>query len=50
MIIGKADQQNRMTPTIHYSKNTDRLKTILDYLLQIEFLIGPITEWELFSF
>ena len=49
-IMGKADQQNRMTATIHYLKNTDRLKTILDYSLQIELLIGQIPEYELSSF
>ena len=49
-IMGKEDQLNRMTATIHYSKSEDRLKTILDYSLQIEFLIGKILELELSYF
>ena len=49
-IMLKADQQNRMTATIHYLKNTDRLKTIPDYSLQIKLPIGQIPESELSSF
>ena len=48
-IMGKAEQQNRMTAPVHYSKNTDKLKRMLDYSLQIEFLIGQISELELSS-
>ena len=48
--MGNEEQQNRITAMIHYSKNTDRLKTMLDYLLQIEFLTGQIPELESSSF
>ena len=39
-----------MTAIIRYSKNTDRVKMILEYSLLIQVLIGQILELELSSF